>query len=283
MADLLRNTLANLGTASPRVGLGGEGVLRTFGREAEATAVIQTALAEGIGYFDCAAAYAGSQGYYGLVWGERPDQRAKIFQASKSAGRTATEARADLANTLATMNLDHLDLWQIHDLRTREEFEVIAGPGGALEAFVRAKDQGLIRFIGVTGHHDPGLLTRAVREWPVDAVLLPINPVEAVLGGFMDETIAVAREKGVAVIAMKVLGAGHYVSPQAGVSAEVLISFALSQGPDVVIVGCRTPDEVRTLARLGREAGPMAVEDQTALVEVFRADARRLAFYRGWA
>ncbi|MBU0515297.1 MAG: aldo/keto reductase, partial [Proteobacteria bacterium] len=169
MPDLLKKTLAELGPAVTRVGLGGEGVLRTQHREAEATAVIEAALAEGIGYFDCAPAYAGSQGYYGLVWGEHPDQRADIFQASKSAGRTSPEAKADLENTLATMNLDHLDLWQIHDLRTKDEFEVISGPGGALEAFVQAKDQGLIRFIGVTGHHDPRLLTKAVLEWPVDA------------------------------------------------------------------------------------------------------------------
>ncbi len=283
MADLITKNFGRTGPAVTRVGLGGEGVLRTFGREAEAMAVIETALAEGITYFDCAPAYAGSQGYYGLVWGGRPEQRAGAFQASKSAGRTAAEARADLEHTLATMHLDHLDLWQIHDLRTEADFEAISGPGGALEAFVKARDQGLIKYIGVTGHDDPGLLTRAVRQWPVDAVLLPINPVEAVLGGFMDQTVPAARERGLAVIAMKVLGGGHYVAPRAGVTAEVLLGFALSQDPDVVIVGCRTPAEVHTLAQMGREARPLTADEQTALVEVFRADARRLAFYRGWA
>jgi aryl-alcohol dehydrogenase-like predicted oxidoreductase len=283
VSDLFTKNFGRSGPAVTRVGLGGEGVLRTFGREAEAKAVIESALAEGITYFDCAAAYAGSQGYYGLVWGERPDQRARVFQASKSAGRMAAEARADLENTLAVMRLDHLDLWQIHDLRTEADFETISGPGGALEFFVRARDKGLVRHIGVTGHHDPRLLTRAVREWPLDAVLLPINPVEAVLGGFMDETVPVARERGLAVIAMKVLGAGHYLAPRAGVTAEVLLSFALAQNPDVVIVGCRTPDEVRTLAQMGREARPLTAPEQTALVEVFRTDARRLGFYRAYA
>jgi aryl-alcohol dehydrogenase-like predicted oxidoreductase len=282
MSDLITKNFGPDGPVVTRVGLGGEGVLRTYGRQLEATAVIETAWAEGITYFDCAPAYAGSQGYYGRVWGEHPQKRARIFQASKSAERTAAGARQDLENTLATMKIDHLDLWQIHDLRTEEDFNLISGPGGALEAFVKAKDLGLVRFIGVTGHHDPDLLTRAVHEWPVDAVLLPINPVEAVLGGFMDQTVRAAREKGIGVIAMKVLGGGNYLFPEAGVTAEVLINFALSQGPDVVIVGCRTPGEVRTLARLGGEAETMTPQDQDRLVEAFRPHAKQLGFYRGW-
>jgi hypothetical protein len=69
------------------------------------------------------------------------------------------------------MGIDHLDLRQIHDLRTEEDFRTISGPDGALEAFLEAKANGKTRFIGVTGHHDPAILTRAIREWPVDSVL----------------------------------------------------------------------------------------------------------------
>jgi aryl-alcohol dehydrogenase-like predicted oxidoreductase len=68
---------------------------------------------------------------------------------------------ADLKHSLATMGIDHLDLWQIHDIRTIEDIEEVEGPGGALEAFIEAKDTGLTKFIGVTGHHDPRILERA--------------------------------------------------------------------------------------------------------------------------
>ncbi|MCB2191998.1 MAG: aldo/keto reductase [Deltaproteobacteria bacterium] len=263
-----------------RVGLGGEGVLRTNGRDPEAWAVISEALDQGITYYDSAVAYAGSQGYYGGIWREHPQERSQVFQTSKSAQRTSEGAWAELRQSLATMATDHLDLWQIHDLREPDEFEAIAGPGGALEAFVQAKEQGLVRHIGVTGHHDPQLLTRAVLSWPVDAVLLPVNPAEACLEGFLNQTVPAAQEKGLAVIAMKVLGGGHYLAPQAGVDALTLIRFALAQPVTTVIVGCADPAQVRELAR-AEGMGPLPQPEQERLKELFRPQARRLAFYRG--
>ena len=264
-----------------RVGLGGEGALRTRSRDEEAVEVIEQALAQGIGYFDCAPAYADSERYYGLAWHKHAHARKKIFQASKSGGRTAARARKDLENTLRTMGTDHLDLWQIHDVRTEKDFRQISGPGGALEAFVEAKQSGKTRFIGVTGHHDPNILTRAVKEWPVDSVQLPVNPVESVLGGFIDETVAAAKEKGIAVIGMKVLGASHYLAPERGMTPGLLIQFALSQPVTLVIVGCSDPEEVRTLADAARNAQPMGDAEQRHIRDFYTPHAPRLAYYRG--
>ena len=263
------------------VGLGGEGILRTHGREREAREVILEAVRQGITYFDSARAYAGSESYYGSLWPENPDMRSGIFQTSKSARRDKKGALSDLETTLRTMSIDHLDLWQVHDVRTEEDFKSISGPGGALEAFVAAKKAGKIRFIGATGHHDPSILTRAVREWPVDSVLLPVNPVEAALGGFLDETLAEARKKGIAAIGMKVLGAGHYVLPELDMNPELLIRFALSQKITLVIVGCSTPEEVQTLARVGRNFKPLSKKEQSEVVDKFHPYAARLAYYRG--
>ncbi len=221
-------------------GLGGEGVLRTYGQEGEARKVIREAVAQGITYFDCARAYAGSEKYYGQVWSMYPDNRTRIFQASKSAMRSKNEALADLDQTLRNMGVDYLDLWQIHDVRTEEDLKIISRSGGALEAFLEAKSKGKTRFIGVTGHHDPKILEKAVREWPIDSVMMPINPVEAALGGFMESVLPAALEKGIAVIGMKVLGAAHYIFPDAGVTPEMLIRFALSQPITVAIIGAPT-------------------------------------------
>jgi aryl-alcohol dehydrogenase-like predicted oxidoreductase len=207
--------------------------------------------------------------------------RERVFQTSKSAARSREGALADLDATLATMAVDHLDLWQIHDVRTARDLDRISSPGGALEAFVDARAAGKVRFIGVTGHHDPLVLTRAVKEWPVDAVLLPVNPVESTLGGFLDATLPAALAKGLAVIGMKVLGASHYVQPQAGVTAELLLRFALSQPITTVIVGCSRMEEVRTLAHAGRARMPLDAAAQRAIVDLFAPHARRLAYYRG--
>ncbi len=262
------------------VGLGGEGVLRTFGHETEAQAVIVKALTEGITYFDSAQAYAGSEAYYGLVWPKQPHLRTTIFQASKSASRDRAGAWADLERTLAAMHIRHLDLWQIHDVRTHTELAAIAGPGGALEAFVEAKRQGKTRFIGITGHHDPAILAAAINDWPIDSVMMPVNPVEGVLGGFLD-LIPLAKKKGIAVIGMKVLGAGHYIVPELETTPELLIRYALSHEVTVAIVGCSRPEEVMALARAGRAFTKFSPEELTEIEDMFHPYAKRLAFYRG--
>jgi aryl-alcohol dehydrogenase-like predicted oxidoreductase len=264
-----------------QVGLGGEGVLRTDGRTPEALAVIEEAADQGITYFDSARAYVGSEGYYGSFWAKHFDLRDKIFQTSKSASRDKEGARADLAHSLATMGLNYLDLWQIHDIRNGEDIDSIEGPGGALEAFIEAKETGLSRLIGVTGHHDPKILEHAVKNWPLDAMMMPVNPVEAAIGGFLDSVLSMALDRGLAIIGMKVLGASHYINREAGITPERLIRFALSQRITTAIVGCSSPLEVRTLAQVGREFEPMSQEEQERLVELFRPYAKKLAFYRG--
>jgi len=268
-------------TAVTIAGLGGEGVLRTYGRDIPAAAVIMEALQQGIGYYDCAHVYADSERYYGAVWGRNPEKRQKIFQASKSASRDKKGALADLEKTLGRMRTDYLDLWQIHDVRTEKDLEEISGPGGALEAFVEAKDAGRVRYIGVTGHHAPNVLTRAVEQWPVDAVMMPINPVEEILGGFTTATLPAARNKGLAIIGMKILGAAHFIQPAQGITASLLIRYALSQEITVGIVGCASAAEVEILSGIGQRFQPLSPEEKQRLIAVFRPYARRLAYYRG--
>lgn len=280
-------SLGSTGRTVTRAGLGGEGVLRTRGRQPEAVAVIEAAIAHGLTYFDTARVYEDSERYYGAVWGKREDARARVFQTSKCAERAAGPARRQLEETLKRLDVDALDLWQIHDVRTMDDLDELHAPGGALEAFVAAKEAGLVRHLGVTGHHDPAVLTAAVETLPVDTVLLPVNPMEGALGGFLTSTLPAARARGLGVIGMKALGgAGAYGGAgggrlvQAGLDPRELLRYAFAQAVDVVIVGCATPREVATLAEI---AGlpPMPESEQRALVERVRPHAAALAGYRG--
>ena len=273
----LRSLIGN----SSRVGLGGEGVLRTDGKSREAGAMLNAAYESGIRYFDSAPAYAGSEEYLGRFWKEHPARVVETFQASKSAERDEAGAAAGLRRSLARLGRDQLGLWQIHDLRDRNDIRRIEGPGGALRAFTDARDTGTVRGIGVTGHHDPAILLHAVSHWDVDAVLLPVNPVEVVIGGFTDTVIPAARERGIGVIGMKAMGAGHFIFPDAGILPDTLVRFALAQDIDLVIAGCSTPGEANQLARVGRDTIPMGDDEQSRVVEAFRPYAERLAFYRG--
>ncbi len=263
------------------VGLGGGGVLRTTSRDDEAEAVIAKAFEEGIRYFDSAHVYADSELYYGSVWTRFPKKRAEVFQTSKSASRDREGALSDLARTLERLRTSYLDLWQIHDVRDELDLAMIAGPGGALEAFIEAREAGKVRFIGVTGHHDPGILSRAVREWPVDAVMMPVNPVEEIIGGFLTETLEAARKKDLAVIAMKTLGASHYILRKYGITPDILVRYALSHGVSVAIVGCASAEEAATLAGAGKTPALLNQAERNEIMELYRPYARRMAFYRG--
>lgn len=264
-----------------RTGLGGEGILRTVGRASEAESVIREAIGRGITYFDSARVYSDSELYYGSIWGKDKALRQTVFQTSKSASRDKEGAWSDLRASLKRLQTDYLDLWQIHDVRTTADLEAISRPGGALTAFIEAKEQGLVRYIGVTGHHDPYILTKAVNEWPVDSVLLPVNPIEELLGGFLTLTLPAARKKNIATIGMKVMGGSHYVLPKMGITPELLVRFALSFDITLPIVGCSSPDEVRLLAAEGESPSAISSKEKREIVETFRPYASRMAFYRG--
>ncbi|MDD1700565.1 MAG: aldo/keto reductase, partial [Methanoregula sp.] len=136
--------LQKLTGSAYRIGLGGEGVLRTEGREHEALMVLQEAYKGGIRYFDSAPAYAGSEQYYGSFWSQHPDWKALTFQTSKSAQRSADMASDDLARSLSHMRRNHLGLWQIHDIRDSSDIRMLEKPGGALRTFYQARETGTV-------------------------------------------------------------------------------------------------------------------------------------------
>lgn len=122
---LPKRPLGKTGAEVTILGLGGEGILRTFGQEEEAVPLIHRALDLGITYFETARAYSGSESYYGMALGER---RKEIFLASKSHERTMGGAQKQLETTLGNLRTHYLDLWMVHDIRTPKDLEQIFGP-----------------------------------------------------------------------------------------------------------------------------------------------------------
>src|SRR5271168_2514264 len=148
-APIPTRPLGKTGRQVTLFGLGGEGVLRTWGQDRAAAQVITRALEQGVTYCDTAPAYSGSLDYYGAALGER---RGQVFLASKTHDRTRDGSLRLLDESLARARTDHLDLWQLHDLRTPRDLQMIFGKGGALEALIEAREQGRVKFLGLTGH-----------------------------------------------------------------------------------------------------------------------------------
>ena len=269
--------LGSTGVDATIFGLGGEGILRTFGYEDQARDVINTALREGVTYFDSARAYAGSEQYYGASLGA---SREHIFLTSKAHDRTKRGALAMLDQTLSNMRVSHLDLWQLHDLRTWEELEQIGAPGGAYEAFVEAKRAGKTRFIGVTGHHDPAVLLTAIERYRFDTVLIPVNPSEAHAEPFAHTVGARAMELGMGVIGMKVFSRGLLMNLPDAPDVQELLDYALTQPIHVAIIGCDTVEHVRVNTAAARRFRPMSNECRRALEDRVAPHAETMLYYR---
>lgn len=255
-------TLGPTGARVAPVSLGGEGILRTTGRAKQAVPVILEALRLGVRYCDTAPAYQQSQDYYGEAFrAAGPEARARVFLASKTHARTRDRALRLLDDSLARLGSGWLDLWQIHDLREMEELDAISAPGGALEAAREAKADGRVRFIGLTGHHDPRVLVEAMRRFPFDNVLVAINPADPRYRPFIPTVVAEARRRGMGVVGMKVLAAGALVREA---PPPELIRYAASIA-DTVIIGCSSVEEVRENLAVNDGFSPMSEEEQRAL------------------
>lgn len=268
--------LGNTGEHVSLFGLGGEGVLRMQGREREAVAVIHAALDCGVTYCDTAPAYADSMDYYGAALGERRDE---IFLASKTHDRTRDGSLRLLDDSLQRLRTDRLDLWQLHDLRTLEMLDRIFAKGGALEAAIQARNEGRVRFIGITGHHDPEILLEAMRRFDFDTVLVALNVADVHRMPFLTTVVPEATKRGMGIIGMKVYGAG--VALKAGVPPDIAMRYVLSQsGISNVVIGCSSPQEVEQNARIARDFTPMTNEECRAIESQTTKVAPQLTSYK---
>jgi aryl-alcohol dehydrogenase-like predicted oxidoreductase len=254
--------LGRTGAEVLAVSLGGEGILRTTGRAREAVPVIVEALRLGVRYCDTAPAYQQSQDYYGDAFrAAGPGARDGVFLASKTHERTRDRALRLLDDSLRRLGTDWLDLWQMHDLRTVGELDVLFGPNGALAAAREAQADGRIRFIGLTGHHDPDVLIEAMRRFSFDSVLLPVNPADPRHRPFTPTVLAEARRQGMGVVGMKVMAAGPLLDEA---RPDELIRYSASLA-DTVIIGCSTIAEVRENLAVARAFVPMSETERRGL------------------
>jgi aryl-alcohol dehydrogenase-like predicted oxidoreductase len=184
--------------------------------QAEADRALEVLLRHGVNHIDTAARYGDSELRIGpWMAGHRKD----FFLATKTASRTAREAREDIHRSLERLRVDHVDLIQFHSLMHPDDWDTTMGPGGALEAAVEARRQGLVRFIGVTGHGwtIAAMHRRSLARFDFDSVLLPYNfffhQNERYRRAFED-LLRTCRERNVAVQIIKAIARGPWAAAE---------------------------------------------------------------------
>jgi predicted aldo/keto reductase-like oxidoreductase len=247
--------LGRTGLEVSAVGFGGipiQGVA-----EAEAHAVVRAALDAGITFFDSARGYTDSEAKLGRALAGAGD---RIAVATKTMARTAAAMAADIETSLRNLGRDAVDLYQMHNVASKEILDQVLGPGGAYEAMARARRDGKIRFVGVTGHSREALL-RAVETDLFDTVQHPYNPLEA---EWRSDVIPAARARGLGVIGMKPAAGGALRDVPAA------LRFALHDGVDVAIPGMDAVAQVVENAAAGAALDPPTRADLAAFAEEAR-------------
>ena len=294
----------NLGRTGHRVGifsLGGQAAIEQPNNEAVAVPIIERAIDLGINYIDTAASYGGnerwSQRYVGQAMKRR---RSLTYLASKTHDRTRDGSLKLLEDSLKLLNTDHLDAWQIHHIDHKEEVEQIFAKGGAIEALIQAREQKMVRYLGVTGHSDPDPLMECLRRFDFDQILLALNAADPHHRSFMEHLLPMAVDKQMGIIGMKIPARGRILNSwqpekskdtgwsQPANKPGVLVMkeafyFALSLPVSTVIIGCDSIAQLEENVQLARDFTPLSETQMAGLTQRTEPIAKQALFFRNWA
>ena len=235
-------TLGKTGLRVSRMAVGGHH-MSVHGMDS-GVRIIQRAIDLGVTFFDSAHKY--NDGLADEIYGKAltGGRRQKIVLMCKAHLRTRDEAMRQIEETLRRMRTDYLDLWQCHEVSTQQEVDTILGPNGALEAFVKAKQQGKTRHIGFTGHHDPAVHLRLLDSFDGwETVQHPVNLIDPHYLSFIENVLPRVRAKGLGRIGMKSNAIGT-ITKNGIATIQECLRFAWSQDIDTLISGVETVEQL---------------------------------------
>jgi aryl-alcohol dehydrogenase-like predicted oxidoreductase len=244
--------------------LGGQATIEQPDTDAESEAIINRAIDLGVNYIDTAAAYGGgiSQVYIGRVMATR---RNEVFLATKTHRRSYDESMQLLEQSLESLQTDHLDLWQLHNLTRSEQLEQVFADDGAIHALQKAREEGTVRFLGLTGHANPDLLMEFMRRFDFDTILMALNPADKYHRPFMTELLPEANRREMGVIAMKIPARGRIFREGGLTSMAESLRWTMSQPISTVIVGCDNVEQLEENISVAASFQPLNSSEMAAI------------------
>ncbi len=228
----------------------------------EGAAIVEACIDAGINYIDCASSYGNGEMKVGEVMKRR---RKEVVLATKTLERSYDDAWREINRSLDRLKSDHVDLLQIHSINRMDELDRITRKDGSLAAAIRAKDEGMCKHIGITGHTRPAVIKEALNRYPFVTTLVPLSSTDKLINDFGETLFPIVKVKNFGVVAMKVLAAGRVT----GNVAESL-RYAMSLPVSTAIVGMGTMEEVRHNVEVARNFKAMTRQQMTALEEKTR-------------
>ncbi len=265
------------------LGFGSGSRFLMYEEEDKALEALSRAIDRGVTYIDTAHSYGNgrSEERVGRLMKAR---RGEVTLATKVPGRTADEARRQIELSLKRLQTDHLDVLHIHALANEKDLAAIEAPGGVLQALHEARDQKVVRAIGITSHADPLALKLALERHDFDATQMALNAAMARMddrpggmkstpmsrGGFEELALPVAVRKGMGVIAMKVFGQDQIQGP----SPEQMLTYSLSLPVSLASCGMPRLEFLDKNIEVASAFRPMTDLERRRLVESIAAEAK---------
>jgi len=295
----------NLGKTGYKVAifsLGGQASIEKANNEAIAVPIIERALDLGVNYIDTSSIYGGpdrwSEQYVGKVMKRR---RKEAFLATKTKERTRDGSMRMIEVSLRLLQTDHVDVWQLHDVGTMADINEIFSKGGAMEALLQAREQKIVRYLGITGHYRPDALMEAIHRYPFDTILMAVNAADPHHYSFSEQLLPLAVERQMGIIGMKVPARGRILSswtpppieqqkrswegmvlaPTAGtLDMRQAMYYSLSLPVSTVIIGCDSIAQLEQNVQLAREFTPLNQPQMAALAQKAEPVSKQSLFFR---
>jgi aryl-alcohol dehydrogenase-like predicted oxidoreductase len=260
-AEIEKRELGKTGLKVTILGLGCAqiGALRNFKLAVE---IIETAIDLGINYIDTASTYGDAEEKVGEVMRSR---RNEVVLATKTLQRDKESSWREINTSIERLKTDYVDILQIHSVNTMAELDKITSKNGSLYSVIKAKEQGLCKHIGITGHTRPEVIKEALNRFDFETVLVPLSSVDKLLNDFGDVIFPVAKRKNVGVIAMKVLSDGRVTD-----FVEDSLRYVFSLPISTAIVGVKSIVELKQNVEIAKNFVPMTKKEIDALIEKSR-------------
>ncbi|MGA1194972.1 MAG: aldo/keto reductase [Candidatus Latescibacterota bacterium] len=249
------------------IGVGGGHLVRPYIDEQMSVKIIQTAIDAGVTFMDNAWEYhqGESERRMGLALKGRRDQ---VTLMTKVCGRDRETAEVQLHDSLRRLQTDVIDVWQFHEINYDNDPEWIFRVDGALEAALKAREAGKVRFIGFTGHKSPHILQNMLaKDFDWDTCQMPVNVVDAHYRSFQNEILPILNKRDIGVIGMKSLGGRGQLVTDLGLTAEQCRGYALSLPISTLVCGVESLENLQQDVDVARNFVPMSEVEQQELVD----------------
>jgi predicted aldo/keto reductase-like oxidoreductase len=292
------NSFGKTGFKVGILSLGGQATIEKQGTEKESEEIINRALDLGVNYIDTAAAYGRGQSQIniGRVMKTR---RSEVWLSTKTHDETYDGSMRLLEESLRSLQTDHLDTWQLHNVKTKSQLDEIFSASGSLKALEKAKSEGMVRHLGITGHYEPLILLEAIKRFPFDQILLAVNAADVHYLSFKNYLLPEVQKQQIGIVGMKVATRGRMLSswtppPIADqpsrmatskpgtITIREALSYSMSLPVSTTIIGVDNVAQIEEDVQIASEFSPLSEAQMKEIEYKTLPIVRQGLYFRRW-